>query len=160
LQNLAALLRDAGIAHEILVINDNSFNDTEQILVTLSAGAIGVRYVNNPPPNGFGFAVRRSFAARRWRSSWLMDRMIRPTSSFFTGSSKAESSREAFDESALPHEDGQTRVLILVFFETTARFVLWSNTGFRLIVINSPLTASCSNPGGTRAACQKLRSDS
>jgi dolichol-phosphate mannosyltransferase len=64
-QNLAAALREAGIAHEILVVNDNSTDDTERILATLSAAGIGVRYVNNTPPKGFGFAVRRGLAEFR-----------------------------------------------------------------------------------------------
>jgi dolichol-phosphate mannosyltransferase len=64
-QNLAAALRDAGIAHEILVINDNSTDGTERILATLSAAGIAVHYVNNPSPNGFGFAVRRGLAEFR-----------------------------------------------------------------------------------------------
>jgi dolichol-phosphate mannosyltransferase len=64
-QNLAAALRDAGIAHEILVINDNSSDGTERILAALSAAEIGVRYINNPPPHGFGFAVRRGLAEFR-----------------------------------------------------------------------------------------------
>src|SRR4029453_16674584 len=58
-------LRGACIAHEILVINDNSSDGTERILATLSAAGIGVRYVNNSPPNGFGFAVRRGLAEFR-----------------------------------------------------------------------------------------------
>jgi dolichol-phosphate mannosyltransferase len=61
-QSLAAALRKAGIAHEILVVNDNSTDGTERMLATLSAIGIGVRYVNNSPPNGFGFAVRRGLA--------------------------------------------------------------------------------------------------
>ena len=64
-QNLAAALREAGIAHEILVINDNSSDGTEQILARLSATGIGVRYLNNPSPLGFGFAVRRGLAEFR-----------------------------------------------------------------------------------------------
>src|SRR5215472_2251170 len=64
-QNLAAALRDAGIVHEILVINDNSTDGTERILATLSAVGIPVRYINNPPPHGFGFAVRRGLAEFR-----------------------------------------------------------------------------------------------
>ena len=64
-QDLAAALREAGIVHEILVINDNSSDGTERILSTLSAAGIGVRYVNNLPPNGFGFAVRRGLAEFR-----------------------------------------------------------------------------------------------
>jgi dolichol-phosphate mannosyltransferase len=64
-QNLAAALRQASIAHEILVVNDNSSDGTERILTTLSAAGIGVRYINNPPPHGFGFAVRRGLAEFR-----------------------------------------------------------------------------------------------
>jgi dolichol-phosphate mannosyltransferase len=64
-QGLAAALREAGIAHEMLVINDSSSDGTERILATLSAAGIGVRYVNNPPPNGFGFAVRRGLSEFR-----------------------------------------------------------------------------------------------
>jgi dolichol-phosphate mannosyltransferase len=64
-QNLAAALRDAGVAHEIVVINDNSSDGTERILATLSTAGSGVRYVNNPPPTGFGFAVRRGLAEFR-----------------------------------------------------------------------------------------------
>ena len=46
------------IPHEILVVNDNSSDDTEKILKRLSKSIKEVRYVNNVPPNGFGFAVR------------------------------------------------------------------------------------------------------
>ena len=46
------------IPHEILVINDNSSDETENILKTLSRKIQEVRYINNIPPNGFGFAVR------------------------------------------------------------------------------------------------------
>src|SRR5205085_8211569 len=47
------------------VVNDNSSDRTERILATLSAADSGVRYVNNLPPNGFGFAVRRGLAEFR-----------------------------------------------------------------------------------------------
>lgn len=46
------------ISHEILVINDNSKDSTEKILKSLSGKIKEVRYINNQPPNGFGFAVR------------------------------------------------------------------------------------------------------
>src|ERR1700679_2619549 len=46
------------IEHEILVVNDNSKDDTEKILKDLSKQIPAVRYINNKPPNGFGFAVR------------------------------------------------------------------------------------------------------
>ena len=64
-QSLAGALREAGIAYEILVINDNSSDGTERILATLSATGIGARYVNNVQSNGFGFAVRRGLAEFR-----------------------------------------------------------------------------------------------
>lgn len=43
---------------EILVVNDNSSDRTESILKALSAARPEVHYINNRPPNGFGFAVR------------------------------------------------------------------------------------------------------
>lgn len=64
-QGLADALRAAGIAYEIVVVNDNSSDATERILASLSAAGIGLRYVNNPPPNGFGLAVRRGLAEFR-----------------------------------------------------------------------------------------------
>lgn len=57
-----------GIAdYEICVVNDNSRDRTEEILKDLAARIPFVRYVNNAPPNGFGFAVRKgleSFAGQ------------------------------------------------------------------------------------------------
>ena len=44
------------IRHEILVINDNSKDATEDILVALRQTIPSLRYINNRPPNGFGFA--------------------------------------------------------------------------------------------------------
>lgn len=48
----------AEIEHEILVVNDNSSDRTEEILRSLQLEVESVRYVNNTPPHGFGFAVR------------------------------------------------------------------------------------------------------
>lgn len=64
-RGLADTLRQAGINYEILAVNDNSSDGTEGILARLSTADIGVRYVNNAPPNGFGFAVRRGLAEFR-----------------------------------------------------------------------------------------------
>ena len=64
-QGLADTLRGAGISYEIVVVNDNSNDGTERILARLSAADIGLRYVNNMSPNGFGFAVRRGLAEFR-----------------------------------------------------------------------------------------------
>src|SRR3954454_11358707 len=64
-QNLARALRAADIPYEILVVNDSSSDGTEGILAALSTADLGLRYVNNPPPNGFGLAVRRGLAVFR-----------------------------------------------------------------------------------------------
>jgi len=52
-------LKKEKIVHEILVVNDNSRDGTEGILKKLEKEIKEFRYVNNSPPNGFGFAVRR-----------------------------------------------------------------------------------------------------
>ncbi|HLZ15026.1 MAG TPA: glycosyltransferase family 2 protein [Candidatus Saccharimonadales bacterium] len=52
-------LDEENINHEIVVVNDNSTDDTEDILRRLHKEIPDVRYVNNTPPNGFGFAVRK-----------------------------------------------------------------------------------------------------
>ena len=44
---------------EILVVNDNSKDGTESVLQGLVSEFSNVRYVNNTPPNGIGFAVRK-----------------------------------------------------------------------------------------------------
>jgi dolichol-phosphate mannosyltransferase len=55
---LARTLRDADVPYEILVVNDNSQDRTEEILQALHEEDADIRYVNNAPPNGFGLAVR------------------------------------------------------------------------------------------------------
>jgi dolichol-phosphate mannosyltransferase len=55
---LTQALGTAAISHEILVVNDNSSDRTEDILRALASEHRSVRYVNNKPPHGFGFAVR------------------------------------------------------------------------------------------------------
>ncbi|MBT4814566.1 MAG: glycosyltransferase family 2 protein [Lentisphaerae bacterium] len=59
IEALVMILEDEKIAHDIVVVNDNSSDSTEAILQELSTRFAGVRYVNNSPPNGFGFAVRK-----------------------------------------------------------------------------------------------------
>ncbi len=54
---LDAHLTAVRIEHEILLVNDNSSDDTEAILSALSNEHPSVRYINNCPPRGFGFAV-------------------------------------------------------------------------------------------------------
>ncbi len=51
-------LKKEKIPHEILVINDNSKDTTEAILIGLEKKIPELRHINNVPPNGFGFAVR------------------------------------------------------------------------------------------------------
>lgn len=51
-------LAEEGIPHEILVINDNSKDGTEQVLLDLQKSISELKHLNNTPPNGFGFAVR------------------------------------------------------------------------------------------------------
>lgn len=52
-------LKKENIPHEILVINDNSQDKTETILNKLIPEIPELKYINNIPPNGFGFAVRK-----------------------------------------------------------------------------------------------------
>jgi len=52
-------LTEVNIDHEILVINDNSSDGTENILIDLTKEFPSFRYISNTPPNGFGLAVRK-----------------------------------------------------------------------------------------------------
>ena len=52
-------LKKEKINHEILVINDNSKDGTEKILKRLTGKIKELKYINNTPPNGFGFAVKK-----------------------------------------------------------------------------------------------------
>jgi dolichol-phosphate mannosyltransferase len=56
---LHAHLSAEQIEHEIVVVNDNSSDRTEEILISLQKEIPTLYYINNHPPNGFGFAVRR-----------------------------------------------------------------------------------------------------
>jgi len=56
---LSAHLGAEQIEHEILVVNDNSTDNTEQILSELCSENSSVRFINNRTPHGFGFAVRK-----------------------------------------------------------------------------------------------------
>ncbi|MBY0435685.1 MAG: glycosyltransferase family 2 protein [Cyclobacteriaceae bacterium] len=55
---LHAKLNEANIEHEILVVNDNSKDNTESILKSLKIEIPFLNYVNNLGPSGFGYAVR------------------------------------------------------------------------------------------------------
>lgn len=59
---LVNTLQQEQIAHEILIVNDNSTDRTLELCQQLAQKFETVRYVNNQPPNGFGFAVRRGLA--------------------------------------------------------------------------------------------------
>ena len=59
----ARFAREGIVDYEICVVNDNSRDRTEAILQELSARLPAVRYVNNAPPNGFGFAIRKGLEA-------------------------------------------------------------------------------------------------
>ena len=52
-------LSSEGIEHEVLVVNDGSTDWTEAVLEELKSLYPTLRCVSNPPPNGFGLAVRR-----------------------------------------------------------------------------------------------------
>jgi dolichol-phosphate mannosyltransferase len=58
IETIELALASAKIDHEILVVNDNSKDTTEEVLKHLSAKYSTVNYVTNPGPNGFGYAVR------------------------------------------------------------------------------------------------------
>ena len=57
--SLAAALEAAAIQHEILVINDGSTDGTKRLLLEIETRLPTLRHIDNPPPNGFGLAVRR-----------------------------------------------------------------------------------------------------
>lgn len=59
---VVAALAEAGIAYEVLVVNDGSTDSTEAIVQTLARDNAGIRCVKNDLPNGFGLAVRRGLA--------------------------------------------------------------------------------------------------
>jgi dolichol-phosphate mannosyltransferase len=56
---LYAQLSAEQIEHEILVVNDNSSDLTWKILTSLRTEISTLSIVNNDPPHGFGFAVRK-----------------------------------------------------------------------------------------------------
>lgn len=58
-QLLHQRLKEENIEHELRVINDNSNDRTGEILSTLQEMIPQLVVVNNTPPNGFGFAVRK-----------------------------------------------------------------------------------------------------
>jgi dolichol-phosphate mannosyltransferase len=58
-RDLFSRLSDEAIEHEIIVVNDSSTDSTERILQNLALEIPSLLFHRNPPPNGFGFAVRK-----------------------------------------------------------------------------------------------------
>lgn len=61
-QNIVEALRHASIPHDVLIVDDNSTDNTLLVCQQLAIAYPEVQYVYNCPPNGFGFAVRRGLA--------------------------------------------------------------------------------------------------
>jgi len=51
-------LKVVKIDHEIIVVNDNSKDNTAQVLNELQAKYPNLKYITNSGPNGFGYAIR------------------------------------------------------------------------------------------------------
>ena len=58
IHSIYEVLEKIKIENEILVVNDNSTDDTLTVLDKLSKTYETLRYITNEGPNGFGFAVR------------------------------------------------------------------------------------------------------
>lgn len=58
LQTLYAKLKEEGIDHEIVVVNDNSKDGTITLLESMSKDIPTLVYYTNLGPNGFGYAIR------------------------------------------------------------------------------------------------------
>ncbi|TAE34057.1 MAG: glycosyltransferase family 2 protein [Cytophagales bacterium] len=58
LRTLYQTLAKHGVPHEICVTNDNSKDNTAQVLENLKSEIPTLVYYTNPGPNGFGYAVR------------------------------------------------------------------------------------------------------
>lgn len=59
LYNIEDALTKIKIDHEILVINDNSKDNTLQVLIELSKVIPSLKFITNEGPNGFGYAIRK-----------------------------------------------------------------------------------------------------
>lgn len=58
IKTLYSKLNKANINHEILVVNDNSKDNTYEILTELKNSIPTLVFHTNPGPNGFGYAIR------------------------------------------------------------------------------------------------------
>ena len=58
IEELVTVLSQKQIIYEILVVNDNSMDNTKDVLESLKLKYSSLNYVTNLGPNGFGYAVR------------------------------------------------------------------------------------------------------
>jgi dolichol-phosphate mannosyltransferase len=59
ISQISTVLQNHNIPNEILVINDNSSDNTLEILSALEKNVNTLRYITNEGPNGFGYAIRK-----------------------------------------------------------------------------------------------------
>ena len=57
--SLVQTLTAEEIDHEVIVVNDNSTDQTEAVLQDIQRLYPTLRYINNEPPAGFGLAIRK-----------------------------------------------------------------------------------------------------
>lgn len=58
LTDVCTVLRKNSIPFEVIVVNDNSKDNTSKVVLNLAKKFSEIRLVNNSPPNGFGLAIR------------------------------------------------------------------------------------------------------
>ena len=59
ISTLSHTLQSQHIEHQILVINDNSKDNTVEVVSNLQSGIPELQLITNSGPNGFGYAVRK-----------------------------------------------------------------------------------------------------
>ena len=58
IEDLQAVLQENQIPYEIIIVNDNSTDDTEAVIAGLMENDGSIKTVNRTPPGGFGRAIR------------------------------------------------------------------------------------------------------
>lgn len=58
IEDIVVQLKNEKIAHEIILVNDNSTDNTSLIAESLSKKHAGIKVINRTPPPGFGKAIR------------------------------------------------------------------------------------------------------